>query len=385
MTPLVFLFLSGCNNGPWISPSVRDSLQNPPIVPSEPTSDMDQDGLSDEEEMSLGTDPNDDDSDDDGLTDGNELPLHTDPTLFDTDNDGLGDGQEVGLILPQGVGTPFASFRRDQDPSTVTDPTNPDTDNDGLTDGQEDDNKNGAVNPTETDPNKADTDSDGLSDGEEVTEYETDPLVKDTDGDGVEDGPEVFGYGPGNNCLSDPLLEDSDNDGLTDPDECTFQTNPLDDDTDDDGLTDGQEWNALNLNPKDPDSDDDGLTDGQELGLSTPNGEGTDTALFVPDEDPSTTTDPLNDDTDGDTLLDGEEDTDLDGEVDPEELDPNVPNSTKYTDFTGNPVPRLTFVGGADSCIASFLDFSHDQNTQNQCAKLFFPNHDEILLPFSAQ
>lgn len=59
--------------------------------------DSDGDGLSDEEEAELGTDPNDADTDDDGLDDGYEQEIGTDPLDEDTDNDGLSDGEEVEL------------------------------------------------------------------------------------------------------------------------------------------------------------------------------------------------------------------------------------------------------------------------------------------------
>ena len=50
---------------------------------------------------------------------------------------------------------------------------------------------------------------------------------------------------------------------------------------------------------------------------------GTDTGIFQPDLDPSTTTDPLMDDSDNDGLSDGEEDSNHNGRVDPGETDPN--------------------------------------------------------------
>ena len=62
---------------------------------SNPPVDTDGDGLTDEEETSLGTDPNNADSDGDGLTDGTEVTLGTDPTLPDTDGDGFSDSEEV--------------------------------------------------------------------------------------------------------------------------------------------------------------------------------------------------------------------------------------------------------------------------------------------------
>jgi hypothetical protein len=59
-------------------------------------SDDDDDGLPDDDELTLGTDPLDPDSDDDGLLDGDEVDVHmTDPLDPDTDDDGFTDGVEV--------------------------------------------------------------------------------------------------------------------------------------------------------------------------------------------------------------------------------------------------------------------------------------------------
>ena len=78
----------------------------------------DGDGLYDDEEGALGSDPNNIDSDQDGLSDGDEV--HTDgssPTSMDTDGDMLPDYNEV---MQQG-----------------TDPASSDTDGDGLSDHDE--------------------------------------------------------------------------------------------------------------------------------------------------------------------------------------------------------------------------------------------------------
>ncbi len=80
--------------------------------------DSDGDGLSDKEEIRIGTDPYDPDTDKDGLTDGEEvLKYKTDPLNPDTDFDGLKDGAEIHVYN--------------------TDPLNPDTDGGGVTDGHE--------------------------------------------------------------------------------------------------------------------------------------------------------------------------------------------------------------------------------------------------------
>jgi len=89
------------------------------------------------------------DTDGDGLTDQEELQLGTDPKNPDTDGDGLTDGEEVKVYK--------------------TDPLNPDTDYDALTDGDE-------VYKYQTSPLERDTDKGGVADGHEVIEDSTNPL-----------------------------------------------------------------------------------------------------------------------------------------------------------------------------------------------------------------
>ena len=123
--------------------------------------DDDNDGLTDLEEKTKGTDSKNPDTDGDGINDGDEVKLGTNPLNPDTDGDGVNDGEEVKI---------------------GTNPLNPDTDGDGIKDGEE---VAKGWNPLNTD-----TDGDGLTDGQEV-KLGTDPLKKDTDGDGVNDGQEV--------------------------------------------------------------------------------------------------------------------------------------------------------------------------------------------------
>lgn len=89
------------------------------------------------------------DTDGDGLTDQEELQLGTDPKNPDTDGDKLTDGEEVKVYK--------------------TDPLNPDTDYDALTDGDE-------VYKYKTSPLDRDTDKGGVADGHEVIEDKTNPL-----------------------------------------------------------------------------------------------------------------------------------------------------------------------------------------------------------------
>ena len=83
--------------------------------------DSDGDGVSDEDENDIGTDPNGTDTDGDGLDDGEELILGTDPLDPDTDGDGINDLEET---IPGVDGF-------------VTDPTEADTDDDGFDDASE--------------------------------------------------------------------------------------------------------------------------------------------------------------------------------------------------------------------------------------------------------
>jgi hypothetical protein len=128
------------------------------LDPSDALEDMDGDGLLNLEELTEGTDVNDNDSDGDGLFDGEEVHYYfTDPNDVDSDDDGINDGND--------------DFPND-------------TDNDGLTNNEE-------ISIYETDPDDDDSDDDSLSDGLEIR-LETDPNDWDSDGDGIGDGLEFI-------------------------------------------------------------------------------------------------------------------------------------------------------------------------------------------------
>jgi outer membrane protein OmpA-like peptidoglycan-associated protein len=173
------------------------------------------------------------DDDHDGLMNNEEKELRTDPDNPDTDGDGLQDGEEVH------------KYR--------TNPLKADTDGDGLKDGDE-------VMKYKSDPVKADTDDDGLRDADEVMKYQTNPLKPDSDGDKLSDGDEVLVY------KTDPLKADTDDDGLTDSEETLkYKTDPLKTDTDGDNLKDGEEVNTHKTNPLIADTDGGTVNDGVEI------------------------------------------------------------------------------------------------------------------------
>ena len=220
--------------------------------------DTDGDGISDTQEVMLGTNSLIADTDGDGLLDMQEVVLTTNPLIADTDGDSLSDFDEVNM---------------DGDPATYTL---------GI----------------DTDPLVADTDSDTYDDGIDV--FPLDPAEwLDTDGDGTGNNVDLD---DDNDGVSDVLETDplnpylcGDSDGDT-CDDCSVGTDsfgPLSDqlpgndglDTDIDGL----------CNVGDLDDDNDGLLDIYE----------TDTGLFVSSTD--TGTSPLIADTDGDGYGDGEE------------------------------------------------------------------------------
>jgi predicted extracellular nuclease len=160
-------------------------------------------------------------------------------------------------------------------------------------------------------------------------------------------GPDYFTATAYRSSDHDPVvvglnLNDLDGDGLTDAQEAALGTSSSDWDSDDDGLADGTEDANHNgvvdpgeTNPANADTDGDGIQDGTELGITTPIADpdgagpllGTNTAIFVADADPLTTTSPTNADSDGDGYSDGVEDANHTGRVDAGESNPADPSS----------------------------------------------------------
>src|SRR5690349_20521831 len=80
----------GCAPGQPLRADVTVHLE-----PLEIAEDLDQDGVTNLDERTVGTDPNDEDTDGDGLHDGEELIAGTDPVAVDSDGDLLDDGDEL--------------------------------------------------------------------------------------------------------------------------------------------------------------------------------------------------------------------------------------------------------------------------------------------------
>ena len=368
------------DNDLWLD-GVEIRFSTDPLDPNDPAfdEDSDRDGLTNSEELLIGTDPLNDDSDGDGLKDGEEVNMWgSDPLNDDSDEDGLLDSNEIHPL-------------NDPDNDRLPNILDPDSDNDGLLDGieffsgtnLEDPNNPGMDSdidrdllPTEleiqigTNPFLWDTDGDGLSDREEYEFYlpfdhdnDNDgiacPLDPDSDNDGILDGREVeywmirrgvdplddhdsdrmpnlfdpdsdndgwldgdevfIGWDPLNpNSPSDDALSgDRDNDGLTLGEEYQIGTDPFAWDTDGDGLNDGDEYFILGSDPRKSDTDRDGLTDGDETYLFDPLGD--------PDEDfKPNIVDP---DSDNDGWLDG-----IEVEMGWDPLDPNNPDNGEDPD-----------------------------------------------------
>ncbi|RLQ21207.1 hypothetical protein DWB85_14095 [Seongchinamella sediminis] len=265
-----------------------------------------------------------------------------------------------------------------------------DTDADGIDDFDEYSTANGY----RTDAKKPDTDEDGLTDAEEINGFVA--YLADADADIGSCSDHVFGAGESSAypefravfCTTDPLDRDSDNDGVWDGAELPYFANPTVDDFDDigdldgDGLrgfeeTSGWEVTVLQLgdprtcsgaggqdcaappfngvlpvsDPSNPDTDDDQVGDYQEFLAAThpqladtdADGLSDDEELFGEVPDPlagngsnatiAIFTSALDNDTDGDGLLDGLELTPWTVRVGPTEdhyevySDPSDPNS----------------------------------------------------------
>jgi hypothetical protein len=308
------------------------------------------------------------DSDGDGLSDQYEMTIGTETYLADTDGDGINDGIEVGSNLQ----TPL-----DSDGDKRIDALDYDDDNDGLPtilenreDKYSDIDKDGLKNYLDND-----ADNDGIFDG-----VEAGVLNKDNNLDGIDDAfdvEHVGGSDKNGDGISDTIkLPDLNNDGIADYLDpkisnalnivkiqdtskpfnnigVNFSTsidNPEKKmvvvkkivvnrytDTDNDGLLDSQEI-ILGTNPLKRDSDGDGVSDAIEIGMDINSPQ---------DSDHDNKIDALDSDDDNDGILTKLEDINKDGSPINDDIDDDgVPN---YLDGNDDGDKRLTITEGDTS------------------------------------
>jgi len=336
--------------------------------------------------------PNNNDTDGDGLEDGDELFIHlTDPTANDTDGDGMPDGWEVKYGLNP-LDSEDALLDLDDDSFDAdwndnitnselyanlyeyqngTDPTNGDTDNDGMPDGWE---VYWGFQPLNFSDANDDSDNDSL-----INLYEFDNSRVDGFIDNVRSMDDITG--------SNPLLRDTDADLISDGEECIFGedgyvTDPSNPDSDGDGMPDG--WEMLHgLDPFDP---SDGETDLDNDGWDFDrNGTIEQWEKFTNLEEYLNGTDPNNNDTDGDGMIDGWEgyyglnanspddkdwdsdsdgyDSDRDGELSPDE------KYTNYEEFLMDTNPVKADTDG-DNCTDGWEIYWNENKPTNETRTL---------------
>lgn len=204
--------------------STAPAPQPTPAPAADPALDTDGDGLTDEEEKN-------------GKARRHGKTYRFDPTDYqeaDSDGDGLTDFAEVFGVYTDDAGN---TYRFDTDKDMAWDA---DSDDDGYTDGEE-------IFAAIADANRDDTDARDFAksinlDGDKLQNH----FDTDSDGDKILDG------------------KGADQDSLTDDTDADGKVNALDRDADGDGALDRIEV-KYGLNWKEKDSDGDGRTDGKEL------------------------------------------------------------------------------------------------------------------------
>ncbi len=358
--------------------------------------DCDNDGVSNGDELTDGTNPLNPDSDGDGVIDGTEkldgtdakdgckfIQAHqtvatsttwnaadcdgdgtnnrqeilnnTDPLVGDSDGDGVLDNQETLDGTNKNNSCDFVVASRTLAPSTSWNTS--DCDNDGITnavDGVVDTDNDGTPNFRDLD-----SDNDGITDAIEKGTNGTTPVDTDNDGapdyrdldsdndgitDAVEKGPGTSPLDTDNDGTPDYRDLDSDNDGITDVVEKGTGVTPRD--TDNDGTPDY----------RDLDSDNDGITDAVEKGTGT----------TPVDTDNDGTPDYRDLDSDNDGITDAVEkgpgtsplDTDNDGTPDYRDLDSDNDGTTDALEKGSGITPMDTDGDG----IPDFRDLDSDND-----------------------
>jgi hypothetical protein len=185
------------SDGDGLTDETETALGTDPLLP-----DSDADGVSDSDETDFyGTDALDPDTDDDELDDAEELLTYaTNPLLDDTDDDNVSDGDEVAAgsdpldvvsvpatPTPIPTSTPEPPLDPTSEPTLVATPEFPAT---PLATPDEAEESELGQDPELRSP-PDDLDDDGLSTADEVGIHGTNVTVADSDGDGISDGDEV--------------------------------------------------------------------------------------------------------------------------------------------------------------------------------------------------
>ncbi|OFC70464.1 choice-of-anchor L domain-containing protein [Alteromonas confluentis] len=383
--------------------------------------DSDNDGLTNNVEAALGTDPNNPDTDGDGIPDNVEVSDPGNPT--DTDNDGI-----IDALDPDddndGIATALEDANSDADGNPQTNPTDSDgdgtpdyldsdsdadnipdrletnssgidADNDGIPDdidasvtGGPDANNDGVDDNAEATNTTGTGSADYLSldaDGDGLPDYvESGAVFADSDSDGIDNYIDAdFTGGPdANNDGFDDTVVASDADGDSTPD---FQ----DKDADNDGLPDTFEAQATTT-----DTDGDGIADTfdvDQTGGADANGDGIDDNAItaIPDTDNDGIADYRDKDSDGDGLPDSVEmqssgsDSDADGIDDAFDVD-----QTGGTDANGDGIDDNTNPYALDfdnDGVPDFLDSDSDNDgiSDGEEANVSGPDTDGDGIPDS--